>query len=489
MGTTAETDGFFPPSSQWDTNGFLYANTIFDPLMAVAADGSIQPYLCQSLTPNATFDVWTMTLRPGVRFHDGSALTSQVILANFRALQASPLTQVPLELVVGIATPDELTVVFTLRTPAVSFPADLTTQVGYVVGEAFLDSGGNGTPIGTGPFVYSEWVQNSHLRATRNAHYWQEGLPYLDQITFRPIPDTSQREASLLSGGIDLLVSQDAGTVKRFSNSSSYRLVDSARGVIGQPTMGFLMLNTVVAPTDDPRMRLALAQATDQSILNEIFGAGLTPAVNGMFLPDSPYYSETGYPTFDPAAAKKLVAAYAKEHGKPKITLATIATPQLVQTTQVIQQMWQEVGVTLDVATVDQSTLIAEMVLGTFQAATFENFGAVDPDLNYVWLSSTTASPVGTLGLNMPRNSDPMIEAALLRGRASASPSVRVPAYREINERLAVDLPYLWTGQILFSIVSHPRVQNVDHQTLPSGRAGYAFDEGQIFPAQLWITT
>ena len=71
VGTIAEIDGFYPPTNHWDTNGFLYANAVYDPLMAVAADGTIQPYLAKSMTANSTFDTWTMTLRPGIKFNDG----------------------------------------------------------------------------------------------------------------------------------------------------------------------------------------------------------------------------------------------------------------------------------------------------------------------------------------------------------------------------------------------------------------------------------
>ena len=92
IGTIAEIDGFYPPTNHWDTNGFLYANAVYDPLMAVAADGTIQPYLAESMTPNATFNVWTMKLRSGITFNDGSALTSAVVKANFTALAASALT-------------------------------------------------------------------------------------------------------------------------------------------------------------------------------------------------------------------------------------------------------------------------------------------------------------------------------------------------------------------------------------------------------------
>ena len=65
IGTTAEIDGFFPPNNHWDNNGFLYANAIYDPLTAQAADGTIKPYLAQSVTPNSTYTAWTLTLQIG----------------------------------------------------------------------------------------------------------------------------------------------------------------------------------------------------------------------------------------------------------------------------------------------------------------------------------------------------------------------------------------------------------------------------------------
>src|SRR5664280_1874641 len=104
VGTIAEIDGFYPPSNHWDTNGFIYANAIYDPLMAVAADGTVKPYLAKSMTSNSTYDTWTLTLRPGVKFNDGSALTSAVVMANSSALKASPLTGVALNQVASVTT-------------------------------------------------------------------------------------------------------------------------------------------------------------------------------------------------------------------------------------------------------------------------------------------------------------------------------------------------------------------------------------------------
>ena len=490
----ADIDGFYPPTNHWDTNGFNYANAIYDPLMAVAADGSIQGYLAQSMTPNSTFDTWTMTLRSGIKFHDGSDLTAAVVKANYDALLTSALTGPALKQVTSVAATGDLTVVFALEAPNPLFPAGLTTQVGYVVAESMIHQAQSNpnsapTPVGTGPFAFQQWQPNSSFSATRNPNYWRSGLPYLEQITFKPIPDTTQREATLRSGGVDMIQSTDPNTIMRFSGSggSGFQVVDSLNGVIGQPTVAFIMLNCETAPTNDLRVRQALAKATDTAEIRKIYDAGFGGPINGLFLSDSPYYSNTGFPTYDPTAARQLINEYKAEHGTPSLKLITIPDPLYIKLIQIIQQMWEQVGVTVTLGEVEQATIITDFITGEFQAATVYQFGAVTPDLNYVWFSSTTVSPVGSIGLNFPRNSDPQIETALLTGRHTTDQATRHKAYQTVNERLAVDLPYIWLSQYFFSEVAESRVQNFANPTLPNGSPGYAFDEGIFFPTQIWM--
>jgi peptide/nickel transport system substrate-binding protein len=490
----ADIDGFYPPTNHWDTNGFNYANAIYDPLMAVAADGSIQGYLAQSMTPNSTYDSWTLTLRSGIKFHDGSDLTAAVVKANYDALLTSALTGPALKQVTSVTPSGDLTVVFDLEAPNPLFPAGLTTQVGYVVGEAMIQqakSNPNGapTPVGTGPFVFQQWQPNSSFSATRNPNYWRSGLPYLEQITFKPIPDTTQREATLRTGGVDMIQSTDPNTIVRFSGSggSGFQVVDSVTGVIGQPTVAFIMLNCETAPTNDLRVRQALAKATDSAAIRRIYDAGFGGPINGLFLSNSPYYSDTGFPTYDPGAARQLINEYKAEHGTPSLKLITIPDPLYIKLVQIIQQMWEQVGVTVTIGEVEQATIITDFITGEFQAATVYQFGAVTPDLNYVWFSTTTVSPVGSIGLNFPRNSDPQIETALLTGRHTTDQATRNKAYQTVNERLAKDLPYIWLSQYFFSEVAENRVQNFANPTLPNGSPGYAFEEGIFFPTQIWM--
>ena len=154
---------------------------------------------------------------------------------------------------------------------------------------------------------------------------------------------------------------------------------------------------------------------------------------------------------------------------------------------QAIQQMWQQVGFDVTISEVEQATIIDDFVLGKFQAVTSYQFGAVDPDLNYVWWSTTTISPIGDHRPQLHPDQRPGIETAMLPGRHTTDQATRVTAYKTVNEQLAKHLPYLWIEQYLFSEVADERVQNFDNPTLPNGKPQYSFDEGIFVPTQIWL--
>jgi len=496
FGTVAEIDGFYPPLNHWDTNGFLYAHSVFDPLMATAADGTTQPYLAQSMSPNPDMDVWTMTLRPGIKFHDGTTFDASVLVANYQVLQSSPLTGVVFQRVKTVKATGPLTVVYELDDPYPAFPTAFTSQIAHPFAVSMIQQAQSGTtgtiiPVGTGPFVYSQWQVNDHFTATRNPNYWQPNYPYLDQVTFKPIPDDSQREATLRTGGVDIMLSLNPNTIGDFSGSSGagYTVVDSLTGIIGQPSLGFVMLNCVVEPTKDVELRRAIAMATNQAELIKLFNDGYGQVYNGLFPKGSPYYSpDTGYPSYNPSGARDLIDHYKAGGGKPTFTLLTVPDPRDIDIVQALQQMWNSVGMDVSVAQTEQATLIDDFVLGNFQAVTSEQFGAVDPSLNYVWFSTTTIKPLGQLSVNFTRNDDPLLEQAISTGRSTLDAATRLAAYQEANRRLGADVPYVWLGQQIFTDVAQNRLQNFAGLTLPDGTAGYGFDEGVTFPSQMWLS-
>ena len=93
FGTDAEEKGFSPIAGTFDKTGILYARTVFDPLAIIAADGiTVKPYLAESITPNADYTAWTITLRPNLVFHNGTPCDGAALVANFEAQKAAALT-------------------------------------------------------------------------------------------------------------------------------------------------------------------------------------------------------------------------------------------------------------------------------------------------------------------------------------------------------------------------------------------------------------
>ena len=399
VGLNSEIDGFLPSTNHFDNSGLTYANTIYDTLTVIAADGTAKPYLAQSVTSNPDLTEWTITLRPGVTFHDQSPLNADVLLANIQQLQTSALTGQALRGVVsGVTKVSDLAVTVSCAEPIVAFPQYLATQVGYVVAMAQLESQSSTKPVGTGPFFLESWVPNDHMTVKRNPNYWRSGLPYLDGVTYKPITNDQSREASLRSGTVDMMVTRDPHTIADLRDNPSYQQVLNPR--VGQGDMDFIILNTSVDPTSDPLVRQALACATNADELVKLFGAGVAVPNLSLFPAGSPYRpADNGYPKYDLAKAKQLVAQAAPNHGGSiNIALATVTDPRLLEEVQAVASMWGLAGIKATVSEIEQVTFIDNLVTGKFQAYTDEMFGATDPDLNYVWLSPTTAN--GLIALN-----------------------------------------------------------------------------------------
>jgi peptide/nickel transport system substrate-binding protein len=495
FGTDAEESGFNPTTARFDEVGVMYARTVFDPLTIINAKGAWESYLAQSVTPNADYTAWTITVRPNVVFHDGTPCDGAALLTNFLAQKASLLLGIILGPVVDtIVQSGPLAVTVNLKSPWVSFPLYLAGGIGgqsaYMCAPSMLaaKNGGTSQPVGTGPFVFKEWVPNSHFTATANPHYWRPGLPYLDQITFKPIIDANARAEALKSGTIDIMVTDVPQIITQFRGNKSYAYIDDSSHLVGEPDMNCVLLNCGAEPFNNPTVRRAAAMAINRPQYAKEIDESVLPVSNGLFTPGSPFYSTTSYPKYNPSEAKKLVKQVAKSTGKPvTFTFGSTNAPSAERSQQYLQQALGEVGFVVKNTIVEQNDLINDALAGTFEALGWRQFGAVDPDLNYIfWSSSTILST--SLAVNMARNADPQLQAALEMGRASSSPSVRATAYQTVNKRLAVDLPYLWLDRAVWSVESTLKVQNWNNPTTPSGAPAYGMIGGSIWPTQIWVS-
>ena len=229
-GLEAETpDGWCLPEAQLAISGITVARSMYDPLVVPNEDGGYDPYLLSALEPNADHTQWTLQVREGITFHDGTPLTAEVVKNNLDAYrgyvgkrstdQAVPHpTRAPLLFVFTFDNIDDVQVTgenqvtVTTKVPWVSLPAHLwgSGRVGMLAQAQLDDTESCDTkPIGTGPFRLERWSLNDELVVVRNETYWQaapdgDPYPYLDEIRFVPVVEAEQRVNSLEAGEIDI---------------------------------------------------------------------------------------------------------------------------------------------------------------------------------------------------------------------------------------------------------------------------------------------
>ena len=493
FGVDAEEQGFNPTTARFDEVGVMYARTVFDPLAIILPNGSWAPYLAQSVVPNATYSAWTINLRPNVVFHDGTPLDGAALLMNFEAQLHSLLTGPELQPVVeNFTQTGPLAVTVNLKQPWIPFPFYLAGGIGgqlaYPMAPSMINApnGGTDNPVGTGPFKFTEWVPNDHFTATANPNYWRPGLPHLHQVTYKPIPDDTARSEALQSGTIDMMITDTPQEIVLYRGNRQWSYVDDSGPVVGEADMNCVQLNLAVAPFNNPTVRLAMAKAVSPAAYARIIDIGVNPVSTGLFSPGTPYYSKTTLPAYDPAGAKRLIQQVRQQTGKPvAFTLGTTNSPSAIRAQTYLAQQYKQAGMVVTTTVVEQNDYIDNALSGKFQAYTWRQFGAVNPDLNYIFWSTTTYS-ANNLSINMARNNDPRIEAALQVGRTSTNPQARISAYQNINEYLAQDLPYLWGDRATWAVITHPNVQNFNNPTTPSGQKAYGMIGGSVWTTQIW---
>ncbi len=180
-GLEAEVDGINPTASALSAPGLTMMNAVFDTLAAYDVDGNTVPHLAESFTPSADCKTWSMKLRDGVTFHDGTPLNTEAVSVNFLAQFGDPLVGLavrpyhPADEPITIV--DDLNMNFNLLDANCNYPSALTGQLGAIASPTWIaaaqdDPTLDQQPVGTGPFIFESRVQDSVTRFAKNENYW-----------------------------------------------------------------------------------------------------------------------------------------------------------------------------------------------------------------------------------------------------------------------------------------------------------------------------
>ena len=486
------------------------ANAVFDTITAFTPDGTVVPYLAESVTPNETFDVWTGKLREGVTFHDGTPLNAEAVQVNFETQRNDPLVGLavrpffPAEGAIELL--DDLTIQFNLIAGEGNAYLDgvFAGQLGMVASPTWLaatleDPTLNQAPVGTGPFLFDSRSEDSITKFVRNDDWWG-GDVYLDAVEFIPVTDPDTRNELLFNGEINALQTTNQASVGDLQDDDSVQNLIDENG-----EESFAMINTSVPPFDDIRAREALAQATPLQNYRDLIGLGIASDANQGFTEESKYYNPDVVQQGDnPERALELVAEYCAEKGTDINTVLGESTatctdgkinielqwsgPSVVQTriAEILDEGWDNAGFNVSFDELPQDEHILQTAFAQYNVNTWRQFGATDPSGDNVWLLCRSISGIS---LNWPRLCDEERDALLLAAQLETDEAVRIGQYQELAQKVNDAFTYIFFTHTIWDNAFAEEVRGVCDRTNADGEPLLCATNGRTWFDSVYIAS
>ena len=443
------------PHDTSDNVSYSVQSGIFERLFQFDAKMKLQPWLATSYTSNDTATEFTLTLRTGVTFQDGTPFDAEAVKANLDRLadQTKGLKRNSLYKMIAKVTvlaPDQVKI--DLNQSFGAFINTLAHPSAVMWSPAILKQYPEEAqlrlhPVGTGPFKFVEWQPGKAVSLVKYDGYWQKGWPKVDKVTFSPSPEDATRVAALKSGQVDAIWPLPSDLIATVQS-------DSKLAIQRDPSiyLYYMAINTQHKPLADVRVRQAINYAIDRDLWLKVAFAGMGKAATSAMPEGVQFYQKQTEPNYRYSVdqAKALL----KEAGYPNgldLKLWTTNATASVRAAQVLKAQLATVGIRATVTPMDSGTRNAKL------------WGVKDPkqaefDLYYGgWSTSTgdadwalrplyaTESWVPT-SYNVSYFSNPDVDKAIAGGLATADPAKRGVAYAEAQKLLWKDAPVAFLG-------------------------------------------
>ena len=433
---------------------------VYEGMTIARLDGNVDPGLASSWEVSSDGLTFTFHLRT-TNWTDGQPFTADDVVYTLTqvAPQYSATFSGTADTVGSVTAPDAHTVVIKLNKPYGPFLQALSSDAGAGILPKHLFQGTDIAknpaslqhPVGTGPFMMGEWVAGDHITLVKNPHYWMSGHPYLDKIIYQIIPSSTSMVLALQSGQVqyldpDQIAETDYPTIKSDPNLQ----LNPDTFPASDDLMFFNVTNG--GPTSNVQVRQALAMAVDRHFLLKSLYSGvgdvghepidtrLKWAVNSKIDYDKMY-------AFDTNKANSLLdsAGFPKKSDGTRFSLDFVvssAHPPYVAAGQAMQQWFQQIGVKLNIVSLDDDTATVRIFEQrkfdiTIQGYTTRN----DPGLGIVREFSTNR--IGKDFGNPSGYSNPQVDQLALQGQSQSTNAARKPYYDQLQEIIANDLPVM----------------------------------------------
>lgn len=431
---------------------------LYSTLLDTDSNGNLTPGLAGLPTVSDGGDTYTFTLKSGVKFADGQALTSTDVQYTFDTIMnpASAATSASyFASVASVAAPNPTTVVVHMKSPDASFPAGLSTIQTAIVPSGATAAALQAKPDGSGPYELVSHVANESITLKRNADYYA-GKPGAATLEFQVIPDDQSMVSALRTGAVDAAIFTDPVTAKTATSSSVK--IDTA----GSLQYHVLQLRASSPVLSNVNTRLAIQCAISRPAVIDSAALGAGQVTGPITSPD--YKSN---PDDQPCPTQNLTKAkeYLAKAGTPNGFTMNLITSQglyasAVDEAQAIQSQLGQVGIKVNVQTLSSSAYVSDWLSGNFEAAIAENSGSIDPNTMYARYFTSTGSFNKVAGY-----SSPTLNSLFAQGIATTNVAQRQKIYQEISDQLVDNAAWVWLYTPEYYIAVNTKVQGFQART------------------------
>lgn len=440
------------PAFTVSSEEYVVTQSIYDNLTRLDEELNPVPGLATEWTSPDNGKTWIFTLRDGVRFHDGRALSANDVVYSLKRV-LDPENGSPGRRAVGpiaeISAEDNLTVRFDLQGPFADFPAILTSTFARIIPEGSDDTALNSAPVGTGPFKFVEWVRGQFVRVEANADYWMEGSPKVKEVVFATYPALAAEQAALSSGDVQMMWDVPLNLVPVVSKIPGVNLIEV-------PSTGFqpIVMRSDRPPFNDPRVRRAVKHAINrEQVMRFVLQGRGSIARDTPVAPSSAYYAAAAQaPEYDVAKGKALMAEAGYADGFDLQLFASNERSGCMETAQVVKPMLEAIGIRVQIQQVPWDRFNAEVwKKETLFVSNWVGRPTIDEQL-YPYFHSTGS-------WNEYNYSNPEVDRLLDAARSELDPATRRSLYAEVQKILAYDGPAIIA---YFSNYATTRAENVE---------------------------
>ncbi|WP_241191423.1 ABC transporter substrate-binding protein [Deinococcus psychrotolerans] len=445
------------PATLSAASSSVVVDQIYDSLTTITPDGQPAPAIAQSWKISADGKTYTFTLRPGVKFSDGRALTSRDVVYSIKRVLdpklASPRRGDLLN-ITSIEAPSPNQVVIKLKASFAPFLIKMADQTMGVMPSGYAEGKDlNKVPLGSGPFKFVRWVPGDSVTLERNPYYWEKNQPYVDQLVFKAVKDDVSRIINLQSGLTDIAMSVPFNQIDSLKTNSSVKLVGGSSSNYDE-----MSLNNKVKPFSDVRVRQAISYAIDRDsiVKTALFGHG-TPLNCGSVPSFSWAHATCKVQVTNLDKAKQLMIAAGYKDGFSMTIKVGADYKSQVNIAQAIQAQLQPLNIKVQVVPMEWGLFLNDFINKNFDAVLLGWVGSTDPD-DFFYNQFHTGEK-----FNVQSFSNKQVDTLLEAGRRTTDQAKRKVIYQQVQQLISEQVGYVFIDANQQYELVRPAVQGYEH--------------------------